>query len=67
MEYNEKNFYEFPATPEGLQEAIEWSKTQPHSERPNLTLYDEVYRLHEDGFTTIHKINEAKRKLFKNQ
>lgn len=61
----EKNDEEsiFPATSEGLEQAIKWSKTMPHTFLPNKTLYDELYDDTQDGFTNIHKLNEAKIKL----
>lgn len=56
---------EFPATPEGLQMAIEWASKQPHSYLPNMTLLDELYKLDEDGYSNIHKINQAYKNLNK--
>lgn len=62
METKQNNDF-FNSTPEGLSEALEWAKKQPHTYFNNLTLFDELYDLHDDGFTIIHKINQAYKKM----
>jgi hypothetical protein len=52
---------EFPATPKGFRDAMDWAKSQPHSYSENLTLWEELYENHMDGYWTLAKINEQKR------
>lgn len=52
---------EFPATPKGFKAAERWAKSQPHSYSENLTLWEEMYEHHMDGYWTLAKINEQKR------
>lgn len=52
---------EFPATPKGFRAAQKWAQSQPHSYSENLTLWEEIYEHHMDGYWTLAKINEQKR------
>ncbi len=52
---------EFPATPQGFRAAQKWAQSQPHSYSENLTLWEEVYDNHMDGYWVLAKINEQKR------
>ena len=52
---------EFPATPKGFREAQKWAQSQPHSYSENLSLWEELYENHMDGYWTLAKINEQKR------
>ena len=52
---------EFPATPKGFKAAQKWAQSQPHSVSENLTLWEEIYEHHMDGYWTLAKINEQKR------
>ncbi len=52
---------EFPATPKGFRDAQKWAQSQPHSVSENLTLWEEMYEHHMDGYWTLAKINEQKR------
>ena len=52
---------EFPATPQGFNAAKKWAQSQPHSYSENLTLWEEVYDNHMDGYWVLAKINEQKR------
>lgn len=51
----------FPATPEGFVLAVEWSKTQPHPEYEDKTLYDKVYDVRLDSYQVLHEINKYKK------
>jgi hypothetical protein len=52
---------EFPATPKGFRAAQKWAQSQPHSYSENLSLWEEMYEHHMDGYWTLAKINEQKR------
>jgi hypothetical protein len=55
------SFGEFPATVKGFRAAQRWAQSQPHSYSENLTLWEEVYDNHMDGYWVLAKINEQKR------
>jgi hypothetical protein len=52
---------EFPATPKGFNAAKKWAQSQPHTYSENLTLWEELYENHMDGYWVLAKINEQKR------
>lgn len=52
---------EFPATPKGFRAAQKWAQSQPHTYSENLSLWEEMYEHHMDGYWTLAKINEQKR------
>lgn len=52
---------EFPATPKGFNAAKKWAKSQPHTYSENLTLWEELYENHMDGYWVLSRINEQKR------
>ena len=52
---------EFPATVKGFKAAQRWAQSQPHSYSENLTLWEELYDNHMDGYWVLAKINEQKR------
>ncbi len=52
---------EFPATPQGFKAAQKWAQSQPHTYSENLTLWEELYENHMDGYWVLHRINEQKK------
>jgi len=41
--------------------AKKWAQSQPHTYSENLTLWEELYENHMDGYWVLAKINEQKR------